>query len=159
MLEASAVLGSPNDAATLRVAKKMVDHALAYGWDAARGGFYDGGYYLPGDNRPTIVRDTKEWWSQAEALNSLLMMSELFPGDDHQYYEKFCLQWEYCKKYVIDAERGGWYWGGADILPANRQSAKGSVWKCNYHTSRALINCIKRITHDAVPAAPAMRED
>jgi len=152
MLEASNALGLTDDTTTLRVAKKMVDHALAYGWDTERGGFFDGGYYAGGADKPSIVRNTKEWWAQAEALNTLLLMSDLFPGDAHRYYETFCRQWDYCKKYVIDNERGGWYWGGADIVPGNRQSAKGSIWKCNYHTSRALINCIERIKHVPIPA-------
>jgi mannobiose 2-epimerase len=145
MLEASHALGIRNDTTTLRVAKKMVDHALANGWDNEHGGIYDGGYYFKGDDKPKIVRNTKEWWSQVEAFNSFLLMSKLFPDDKHRYYEKFCTQWNYCKTYVIDNEHGGWYWGGADIVPNIRYSPKGTIWKCNYHTSRGLINCINRL--------------
>jgi cellobiose epimerase len=145
MLEASEALGLKNDTTTLRIAKKMVDHALLKGWDRDRGGLYDGGYYFGRDDRASIVKNTKEWWSQVEALNSFLMMSDLFPNDDLNYYNKFYIQWDYCKKYVIDSEHGGWYWGGVDIVPQNKYSPKGSIWKGNYHTSRALINCIKRL--------------
>ncbi len=145
MLEASEALGMKNDTTTLRVAKKMVDHALRNGWDKERGGLFDGGYYFPGEKNAVIVRNTKEWWSQVEALNSFLMMSDLFPHDKQQYYEKFCIQWNYCKKYLIDQEHGGWYWGGIDIVPNLKYSPKGSIWKGNYHTSRALINCINRL--------------
>jgi mannobiose 2-epimerase len=145
MLEASHALGIRNDTTTLRVAKKMVDHVLANGWDNEHGGIYDGGFYFKGDDKPKIVKNTKEWWSQVEAFNSFLLMSNLFPDDEHHYYDKFCIQWNYCKKHVIDNEHGGWYWGGADIVPDNRFSVKGSIWKCNYHTSRGLINCIKRL--------------
>jgi mannan endo-1,4-beta-mannosidase len=134
----------------LRVAKRMVDHALRNGWDDRRGGIYDGGYYLRAETKPSIVRNTKEWWSQAEALNSFLMMSELFPADAMQYYERFCDQWEYCKKYVIDQERGGWYWGGIDIVPDNKYSPKGTIWKADYHTTRALINCIRRLRRETL---------
>jgi cellobiose epimerase len=145
LLEASAALGRPNDSTTLTVARRMVDHALAHGWDAAHGGLFDGGYYETGQDTPSIVRSTKEWWCQAEALNSLLLMSDLFPDQSSRYYDKFCAQWEYCKKYVIDFEHGGWYWGGLDGAPQNTRVPKASIWKCNYHTSRALINCIRRI--------------
>jgi mannobiose 2-epimerase len=148
MLEASEALGKKDDPMTLRVAKKMIDHTLEYGWDKQRGGVFDGGYYFPGESTPRIVRNTKEWWSQVEAFNSFLLMSEYYPNDEHHYYEMFCRQWDYCKKYVIDDEHGGWYWGGADIVPENRRSAKSSIWKCNYHTSRGLINCIVRLAHD-----------
>ncbi len=145
MLEASEALGLKHDTTTLRVAKRMVDHALRNGWDAECGGIYDGGYYYAGSERPSIVRNTKEWWVQVEALNSFLMMSDLYPDDEQRYYEKFCVQWDYCKKYLIDSEHGGFYWGGTDIVPNNKYSAKGSIWKCNYHTSRVLINCINRL--------------
>jgi mannobiose 2-epimerase len=145
MLEASKALGIKNDARTLAVGKKMVDHGVKYGWDKERGGIFDGGYYLPGEVNPSIVRNTKEWWSQVEALNSFLLLSALYPNDDLHYYDKFRAQWEYCKKYVIDNEHGGWYWGGVDIVPNNKFSPKSSIWKCNYHTSRALINCIARL--------------
>ena len=145
MLEASEALGMKNDTTTLGVAKKMVDHALRYGWDKEHGGIYDGGCYLRGEHRASIVRNTKEWWSQVEALNSFLMMSDLFPQDELDYYGKFCIQWNYCKKYLVDHEHGGWYWGGVDIVPNNKYSPKATIWKCNYHTSRALINCINRL--------------
>jgi hypothetical protein len=150
MLEASEALGMKNDTTTLRIAKKMVDHTLAYGFDGERGGIYDGGYYFPGEDRPAIVRRTKEWWAQVEAFNSLLMMSELFPDDERHYYDKFLAQWEYCKTYLIDNEYGGWYWGGVDIEPSNRLFPKGTIWKGNYHTSRGLINCIRRLKSETL---------
>jgi len=145
MLEASEALGMANDTTTLKAAKKMVDHALQNGWDAERGGLYDRGYYYGKDSRAIVIRKTKEWWSQAEALNSFLIMSELFPNDEMAYYDKFRMQWKYCLRYLIDNKHGGWYWGGVDIVPSNRFSPKGSIWKGNYHTSRALINCLRRM--------------
>ncbi len=150
MLEASEALGIKNDWKTLKVAKRMVDHSLTFGWDKERGGIYDGGYYLPGEDKPTIIRNTKEWWAQVEALNSCLLFSELFPTDPMHYYDRFRAQWEYCKKYLIDNERGGWYWGGIDIVPNNRFSPKSTIWKCNYHTSRGLINCIDRLNSETM---------
>lgn len=44
MLEASHALGLKNDPKTLTVGKRMVNHALANGWDKKLGGFYDQGY-------------------------------------------------------------------------------------------------------------------
>jgi cellobiose epimerase len=145
MREASEALGIRNDTTTLRIAKKMVDHALENGWDAVHGGLYDGGSYARGGAHAAIVKDTKEWWAQVEAFNAFLMMADLFPNDSHKYFEKFCEQWRYCSMYLIDHEHGGWYWGGTDIVPSNVKSVKGSIWKGNYHTSRALINCIRRL--------------
>jgi mannobiose 2-epimerase len=145
MLEASDALMLDNDETTLKVAKTMVDHALDNGWDKEHGGFYDAGFYFHGEGKISIVDNAKEWWPQVEALNTFLMMSNLFTDDSHDYYEKFCLQWNYCKKYLIDHEYGGWYWAGIDTGPGNTHSPKGTIWKGNYHTSRALINCMNRL--------------
>ncbi len=145
LLEASHALGLQNDTTTLRIAKLMVDHSLRYGWDKDHGGIFDGGYYFAGKTGPEIVRNTKEWWSQLEALNSSLMMSQLFPKDPMHYEQYFGRQWEYIEKYLIDHEHGGWYFDGIDTSPRSVKSPKSSIWKCNYHTSRALINCMNRL--------------
>lgn len=145
LMEASEALGIKNDLVTNRIAKKIVDHTIINGWDSTNGGIFDGGYYLENELRPEIVLKTKEWWSQAEAMNSLLIMSKLYPDDKLNYYEKFCEQWNYIKKFLLDKENGGWYLDGLDTAPQVKEFAKSSIWKCNYHTSRALINCIRNI--------------
>lgn len=146
MLEASEALGIKNDSATLRIAKTMVDHALNNGWDGENGGIFDGGYYYENKNKAEIIRDTKEWWSQAEALNSFLLMSQLFPHDKLMYYEKFCIQWNYIKTFLLDHNYGGWYWGGLDKQENHKYGPKSTIWKCNYHTSRSLVNCITKLS-------------
>lgn len=145
LLEASKALGIKNDTTTLRIAKKMVDHTLKNGWDKKVGGIFDGGYYFKGEKRISIIMKTKQWWSQVEALNSCLMMSQLFPKDPINYYQKFCKQWNYIKNYLIDKKYGGFYWGGIDEVPDINTSPKGTIWKGDYHTTRGLINCIKRL--------------
>ena len=145
MLETSEVLGIEHDTITLMKAKKMVDHTAKNGWDKKHGGIYDGGYYYNDDEYPVIVKHTKEWWAQVEAMNSFLMMADLFPDDSLYYYDMFCRQWDFIKRYLIDEINGGWYWGGKDEVPKIIYSPKGSIWKANYHTSRGLINCINRL--------------
>jgi mannobiose 2-epimerase len=145
MLEASEILGLKNDSVTLKTAKKMVDHALNNGWDEMRGGLFDGGYYYEDKKKEEIIKDTKEWWAQAEAMNSFLLFSGLFHEDKLNYYEKFCMQWEYIKTYLLDTEHGGWFWGGLDKEQHHKFTPKSTIWKCNYHTSRSLINIIKNL--------------
>lgn len=146
LLEASEALGGTRDSVTLSVAKKMVDRALAYGIDPVNGGLFDAAAREADPSKePVIIKRTKEWWAQAEAFHAFLLMSDLFPDDGHRYYDRFCEQWNYCMRYVIDHERGGWYWGGIDIAPDNVHSPKGTIWKGSYHTSRALINSIGRL--------------
>ncbi|HUI30549.1 MAG TPA: AGE family epimerase/isomerase [Candidatus Acidoferrales bacterium] len=149
LLETSKALGLKNDTTTLRIAKQLDDFALANGWDKEKGGIYDGGYEFKGDNKVTIVLSTKEWWSQIEALNSFLMMSELFPDDENNYYLKFCVQWDYVQRYLIDHKYGGWFWGGIDEAPNLELGSKSSIWKCNYHTTRGLENCMKRLARSS----------
>lgn len=147
MLEASEVAGVKNDTLTLRIAKKMVDHALATGWDTSVGGFYEAGYYFKGQDTVTIIHDTKNWWAQAEGLNTLLLMSELFPNDQNNYKALFLKEWEYINTYLIDHEHGGWYPNGIDKHPGEKYAMKAQIWKGNYHTTRSMINCLKRLAH------------
>jgi mannobiose 2-epimerase len=140
MLEASHVLGIENDKRTLTVARKLLDHALMSGWDNELGGFYEGGYYFKGEDRCTIIQPTKNWWAQAEALNVLLLFSRIFPESAYETY--FMREWEYVNKYIIDREKGDWFEGGLDKQPQFRNGPKSHIWKCTYHTTRALTNCI-----------------
>ena len=145
MLEASHVLGFKNDQTTLTVAKKMVDHALANGWDNSVGGFYDEGYYFKGRDSIDIIRDTKNWWAQAEGLNTLLLMADLFPNDARDYYGKFNQLWKYIQTYLIDHQFGDWYEGGLDKQPEKKTALKGHIWKATYHQFRAMMECMKRL--------------
>lgn len=142
MLEASHALGLENDTETLITAKKMVDHAIVNGWDDEDGGFYDAGYYFAGENNCRIIQSTKNWWAQAEGLNILLIMSKIFP-DEEIYHDYFKRQWNYIKDYLLDDENGGWFEGGLDKEPHFKKGPKGHIWKCSYHTGRALMNCTK----------------
>lgn len=148
MLEASHALGIKNDTLTLSTGKKMVDHALRNGWDDKVGGFYDEGYYFTGDNNISIILDTKNWWAQAEGLNSLLLMADLFPNDPLQYFEKFKLLWKYTDTYLIDHEYGDWYAGGLDKQPEYKKGLKGHIWKATYHNFRSLNNCISTLREE-----------
>jgi len=145
MLESSHALGLKNDTITMQVAKRMVDHALENGWDDTVGGFYDEGYYFKDKPGITITHDTKNWWAQAEGLNSLLLMADLYPDDPHHYYEKFLKQWQYCDTYLIDHVNGDWYEGGLDKQPEKKTSRKGHIWKGNYHQFRSLMNVMHRL--------------
>lgn len=144
LLEASHILGEKSGSLTLTKAKKMVDHALEWGWDSEKGGFYDGGYYWNGPTDRTIENRAKVWWTQAEGLNSLLLMSKLFP-EEKQYKERFLTQLEYIDFYLVDHKRGGWYHEGLDTNPQAKTDAKANIWKVNYHNIRSLINVIRMI--------------
>jgi mannobiose 2-epimerase len=145
MLESSHVLGLKNDSRTMVVAKRMVDHALRNGWDNIVGGFYDEGYYFKGGDTISIIRDTKNWWAQAEGMNTLLLMTDHFPNDPMNYFQKFQLLWNYIQTNLIDHQYGDWFEGGIDKEPEKRTALKGHIWKATYHQFRAMSNCVKRL--------------
>jgi len=144
MLEAAHVLGI-EDPKIMEVGKKMVDHSLNYGWDKEVGGFFDAGFYFKGEEELTIVKETKNWWAQAEGLNTLLILADYFPEDKMDYFGKFQQQWAYIKRYLIDQEHGEWYPGGLDKEPDLQKARKAHIWKTPYHNFRSLANCVQRL--------------
>jgi mannobiose 2-epimerase len=137
MLEAAEALGQ-DPAPTLHVGKRMVDHALKYGWDGEDGGFHDGGFVIKPDS-VYIARASKSWWAQAEALHTFLLMENRFPDAPQDYRAKARRTWRYIDKYLIDSEYGGWYVSGVDESPDAHTESKGTIWKGTYHNARALL--------------------
>lgn len=145
LMEATETLGNKTDSVTLAAAKRMVDHCLRNGYDEKVGGIFDEGYYFKGNDKLEVTRETKNWWAQAEAMNTLLIMAELFPNDPQEYEKKFVQQWDYIDQYLIDHEHGDWYAGGLDKEPALKTALKGHQWKATYHHYRSMANCIVRL--------------
>jgi mannobiose 2-epimerase len=147
MLEASHALEIEHDTTTLRIAKQMVDHSLANGFDNKYGGFFGEGYYIPGKDSITILEKSAQWWVQAEGLNALLLMSKIFP-EETKYKEAFEKTWNYIDIYLIDKENGEWYIAGLNYDSRAKNAPKASIWKVNYHNGRALMNCIQMLRNE-----------
>ena len=139
LLEASNALGLKHDTLTQKVAKRLVDHTIAKGFDKDFMGLFDGGYYINPDSI-IIIMKSKTWWAQAEALNALVLFSRMYP-ENKQYKIGYEKMWYYINNYLVDYENGDWYREGLDNSPQSRNDLKASAWKCNYHNSRSLINC------------------
>lgn len=145
LLEAAEVLGWEHDEVTIKTAKSLVDHALQYGWDSQRGGFYDKGTAFG----PAYGLD-KIWWTQAEGLNALLLMHERFGKEDGRYWPEFLAQWEFIKRYQIDPRSGEWF----DTVTHDGHPVEkdlGHIWKAAYHNGRALMTSITRLRQLATP--------
>ena len=152
MLEASAALGQPDDAATWRVARQLVDHALDWGWDADHGGFYDKGDVFAGPAYDT----TKVWSAQAEGLNALLLLHRKFGTQTSRYGSAFMKLWTFIETKQIDAENGGWF---QDLTRDGRlvgDGRKATQWKANYHTARAMMNVATGLGAARKPEAPGI---
>lgn len=144
LLEASYALGIENDTTTLKVAKLLVDNALKNGYNQKSGGFYSDGYYLADKKAFVILEENAEWWIQAEGLNALMLMSKIYP-EEKKYRISFDKLWSYVNKNLIDKKYGEWYISGLDTNPDAAKAPKASIWKVNYHNSRALMNCIRTL--------------
>ena len=140
MLDASFALNLKDDTVTLTIAKKLVDNVLKTGFDNNYYGLFENGYYDTLSRKVLVTDSVKKWWTQAEALNGLMMFRKLYP-DNKIYKTAFYNQWKYIKNNLIDYEYGDWYNFGLDKTPKAIEMSKVWIWKCNYHTSKALLNC------------------
>ena len=144
MLEAAETLGL-DPAPTLAAGKRMLDHSLATGWDAENAGFVEAGYYLAGGEPLEITDATKNWWAQAEGLNTLLLFGDRVPTESARYHGRFLQTWGLIQGYLVDHARGGWYAGTLDRQPELRAADKASIWKGPYHNARALMNVARSL--------------
>ncbi|HRW59344.1 MAG TPA: AGE family epimerase/isomerase [Defluviicoccus sp.] len=129
-LQAADALGD-GQAPPLELFAGLFDHAVSYGYDHERGGFFATG--RPG----TPASDcSKIWWVQAETLLAALVMFRR--TDESRYWHLFCrtLEWIVC--WQTDWVHGDWH---TTIAPDGVISgAKASVWKEPYHHGRAMMS-------------------
>jgi mannobiose 2-epimerase len=136
LLEAAEVLGIPDDPKTVHMARRLIDHALDWGWDDQHGGFYDKGDVFNGRAYDT----TKVWWTQAEGLNALLLMHLKHGRETDRYWKAFRKQWAFIEAHMLDPVHGGWFMDTARDGSLTGDTRKATQWKACYHTGRALMN-------------------
>jgi cellobiose epimerase len=136
LVEAAEALGKRDDPATWRFARRLVDHALEWGWDDRYGGFYDKGEVFAGQ----AFDRTKVWWTQAEGLNALLLMHKKYRGETDRYGKAFLKQWDFIERHMLDPVHGDWFMETTREGVLIGDGRKATQWKGNYHTSRAFMN-------------------
>lgn len=131
LIEAAEALGL-HDNKTLTIARALVDHALAKGWDTEFGGLYD-----------SPEHPQKVWWVQAEALNAFCLMDQRFGAETTRYADAFAAQWDFLQRFQLDHAHGGW-WPEVqrDGTPYPNQR-KSDSWTDPYHQARALHHVIE----------------
>ena len=146
--EAAETLGSQTDDRTQHVERMLTDHALAYGWDATKGGLFHSGAFA---GKPDDL--LKEWWVQMESLNALLLLHERYGRQTDIYWKAFQQQWAWIRQHQVDPVYGGEYNlvkpDGTPVSPV-----KGSMWKGAYHEARALMNVTDRLDAMAAGTKP-----
>ena len=133
MIEAEDALGRAPSRATLRVARMLVDHALARGFDRARGQLFESGsaYGAPVDR-------SVQWWAQFEAWNALFLLDDVAGPSPGPYWDAGVRAWHLTRTAFADAQQPG-------VCPqmeadgSVRCDAKSHQWFASYHTARALL--------------------
>jgi mannobiose 2-epimerase len=135
LVEAADALGTPDDPKTWHMARRLVDHALDWGWDAEHGGFYYKGEAFAGE----AFDRHKDWWTQAEGWNALLLMHRKFGASTGRYWDAFLKQWGFIERHLIDPDHGGWFMETTREGQLLGDGRKATQWKANYHTARAMM--------------------
>jgi len=135
--EAAEVLG---DSAILEETRKEAVRMAQAVFEQAVDG--DGGLLYEGRGKEIIDTD-KHWWPQAEAVVGFLNAYELSGRD---YFLKAAQNsWAFIQKYIVDHQRGEWYWKvSRDGTPSN-DKYKVDPWKCPYHNSRTCFEVMERL--------------
>lgn len=121
---------------------RLLDHALAHGYDYAYGGVFRDGV---GDS-DAIIKD-KEWWQNFESMTGFL--NGYVMSGKESYRDAFVGIWNFVKEHFINYEVGE----SRQLLDQRGNalvSDMGNPWKGIYHTGRALAECIQRL--DAILA-------
>lgn len=112
--------------------------------DAASEGLdKDGGLWYEYDVAVNHLIKQKHSWPQAEAMVGYMNAWQI--SGDETYLEKSLNSWRFVQKYIINKDKGEWYWGVTDNYSFMPGEDKVGLWKCPYHNSRACIEIIKRI--------------
>jgi mannose/cellobiose epimerase-like protein (N-acyl-D-glucosamine 2-epimerase family) len=151
LLRAARLLGGKEK--ILVAARALIDHALHYGLDRQRGGFYFAGPGLEPLNYygQNLMVQKKVSWVQMGGLKALLALHRVAPNEK-EYLQRFKAQWRYIQDWLLDAAYGGVYTAGLDaspwwqrrwrsLAPASN-TRKGSDLKDSSHDGLALLYCM-----------------
>jgi mannobiose 2-epimerase len=90
------------------------------------------------------VDDTKQWWPQAEAAVGFLNAYQLSRGE--AFFEAARRSWAFIETHLIDREYGDWYRYVTRDHRRDPDTPKVSFWKTPYHSSRACMELIDRLS-------------
>ena len=136
LLEAAEALG---DESLIRQFKAMaVEMAISAGQGLDENGGLNYEFEQPYWNRE------KHWWVQAEAMVGFFNAFQL--TKEPAYSSKFVKCWEFTKTYLIDMQKGEWFWGVNEDLSLMPEQYKAGLWKCPYHNGRACLEMIRRLS-------------
>lgn len=123
---------------TRHIAIEMVDACLKEGFDKDHGLNYE--------KKDGHLDTDKHWWPQAEAVVGLINAWHI--SENQMYLDQALRVWDFIKVYMIDREKGEWYFRiSRDHQPYSEED-KAGPWKCPYHNSRMCLEVINRLANE-----------
>lgn len=136
LIHAHEILGIDYDN-YLHLFASIFDHTVDNGIDKKYGGVFVEGPHAGG-----VYDMEKEFWQQAEVMISVLDAWLLFGKE--KYWDAYKNVHRFVFDKVINQNVGEWY----PLLTREGEpiwTHMGHAWKINYHTVRAMIQCVKRL--------------
>jgi mannobiose 2-epimerase len=91
-----------------------------------------------------VIDNDKHWWVQAEAVVGFINAYQL--GGREHFLEVAFRVWNFIDRYIIDHNRGEWFWKvSIDDVPSG-DKPKLSQWKCPYHNGRMCFEVSRRLS-------------
>ena len=123
--------------------EKVKQRSLKIADAAAKGLDKDGGLWYEYDVSEDHLIKEKHSWPQAEAMVGYLNAWQI--SGDEEYLQKSLSSWKFVKNYILNKDKGEWYWGVTDSYAFMPNQDKVGIWKCPYHNSRACMEIVKRL--------------
>jgi mannobiose 2-epimerase len=135
-LHALEVLGESVDPWKDRLSA-LARQTVTYGVD-----WEHGGVFVEGPHDGPARDQQKEFWQQAESLVGLLDSYILFR--DQRYWNAFLKVFDFVWEHLINHEQGEWF----ALLERDgrvKWDYLGHAWKNNYHTTRSMVQTLRRL--------------
>ena len=137
--EAAEVLGDEQVMQRVKpVILKMAEQSLRDGIDHEDGGMMNDGLF------GKIEDSDKHWWPQAESVIGFFNAWQL--TNDEKFLDASLNSWNFIKNYIIDHQKGEWFWRVSKEHKVYTQEQKTGPWKCPYHNSRMCMEIVERIS-------------
>jgi cellobiose epimerase len=135
LYEAADVLGDATLKAEVeQMALKMAAATASEGISNAGGVYYE--------KQGNHLLEQYDWWPQTEAVVGFFNAWQL--SGEVTFLERAVQSWEFIKRYIIDRNKGEWYWGvTAELEPLNTD--KINDWKAPYHNGRMCMEMMRRL--------------
>jgi cellobiose epimerase len=137
--EAAEVLGDKDILSrVIPVCLELADSCAEQGIDP------DGGVLYEADKQGNIIDPDKHWWPAAESAVGFVNAWQI--SGNERYLEVAKKNWAFIEQFVVDRTNGGWFRKVDRAGIPDTSDRKISEWTCPYHSGRACMELIHRLT-------------